>query len=57
MIKHTKFLLQLAAAAEIEARVNAKMKELEKQGIVRRCQDSYEILDVKKYNEAMGNKL
>ena len=53
-ITRENMLKQMDAAAEMEARVYAKMLELEKQGIVKReFHDCWTILDQKRYDEAM----
>lgn len=49
-------MMQMANAEEMELRMIAKLQDMEKRGIVRHYfQDSWTILDQKRYNEEMGN--
>lgn len=49
------YMAQLANAADIEARIYAKMVDMEKRGIVKHVyQDEWQVLDQKRYTEEMG---
>ena len=53
-MKVTKFQQQAAAAEEFELRMYALLDQLEKEGAVRRLQDSYEVINHALYREVMG---